>query len=76
MSLSTWHLMSTITINIVLVSYITLPPQFQPGNIIIIDNATFHKADATPRRKPPQGKRPKGFARPEAHSLRSLREMP
>ena len=30
-------------------------PQLQPGDIIIIDNATFHKADATPRRFPPQG---------------------
>ena len=38
----------------------SLIPQLQPGNIIIIDiiiidNATFHKADATPRRRQAQG---------------------
>ena len=48
-------------------------PQLQPGDIIIIDNATFHKADATPRRFPPQDK---GLARIYAHQAgQSIKEI-
>ena len=32
-----------------------LVPQLNAGDIIVIDNATFHKADATPRRRKTQG---------------------
>ena len=33
----------------------SLLPKLNPGNVIVIDNATFHKADATPRRRKAQG---------------------
>ena len=29
--------------------------QLEPGKVLILDNATFHKADATPRRRQAQG---------------------